>query len=321
MERRNVESRYGDTILLFVTNKESIKNVCNRLAESDTVRTKPYIIGQVIFCQAKSSKACSSLSRDFEKACAATVILSSASWVCLVAVEGMTCQACVQTIESMLAKVAGVTTVKVSLESNEAFVGYNPSEIDSLKICKEVSEMGFGSAEISVWTPESVKNGPKSLSADGKTASGRSCATITNATPVLSVADCDPPLSPRLNLSGEVVQFNIEGMRSMSCQEKLETKINEMAGVHSVTTSLQDCRAEIQYDPGITSPNLLRKAISQSGFSASLVQKSTPTTATFCTGIEGMRSTYYLLQFYASMNYFSIEKGIRLASNVVLIHN
>ena len=300
MERRKSKDG-GDTILVYVTNKASVKNVCVRLAESGTARAKPYCEGQVIFCLMQSSEACSSLLKDMDLTqdrCATTsAVLSSTSWACLVAVEGMTCQACVQTVESMLAQVAGVTTVKVSLENNEAFVGYNPSVIDSNKICEEVVEMGFGSSEISTWTPESAMNWPETFRASGSETDlvvGRTCSPQVNVVSLtLSVAGYDPPLSPQLHLSGEVIHLTIEGMRGVSCQEKLETEINEMAGVHSVTTSLQDSMATVQYDPGVTSPNLLCKAICQIGFKASLVQKSTQPTAC-CAGSEGMTYTFYI---------------------------
>jgi len=58
-------------------------------------------------------------------------------------IDGITCQSCVNHIESMLREKAGVKLVKVSLEQKFAFVGYDPSLISPASLAAVVDDIGF----------------------------------------------------------------------------------------------------------------------------------------------------------------------------------
>jgi len=76
------------------------------------------------------------------KAATATVTL---------AISGMTCEVCVETVRSALAAVNGVTDAKVSLETNLAVVTYSPATVkvdDLLKAVKNAKGMNPYSAKI-----------------------------------------------------------------------------------------------------------------------------------------------------------------------------
>ena len=58
-----------------------------------------------------------------------------------IAIEGMHCQHCVQAVNEALAAVAGVTSVAVSLEQNNAVV--NGENLDDAALKEAVEDMGF----------------------------------------------------------------------------------------------------------------------------------------------------------------------------------
>ena len=58
-----------------------------------------------------------------------------------IAIEGMHCQHCVQAVNEALAAVAGVTSVPVSLEQNNAVV--NGENLDDAALKEAVEDMGF----------------------------------------------------------------------------------------------------------------------------------------------------------------------------------
>ncbi|XP_061478343.1 copper-transporting ATPase 2 isoform X2 [Rhineura floridana] len=56
---------------------------------------------------------------------------------------GMTCQACVQSIENRISKVKGIVNIKVSLAQSNALVKYLRLETSLHQICQEIKDMGF----------------------------------------------------------------------------------------------------------------------------------------------------------------------------------
>ena len=61
----------------------------------------------------------------------------------VIGITGMTCNSCVQSIEKMISDVSGIVSIKVSLESENAVVFYEPDLITAEKICDEIDDMGF----------------------------------------------------------------------------------------------------------------------------------------------------------------------------------
>ncbi|XP_044300101.1 copper-transporting ATPase 2 isoform X1 [Varanus komodoensis] len=61
-------------------------------------------------------------------------------------ISGITCQACVQSIEGRISKVKGIVTIKVFLEQGNAVIKYVELEISPQQICEEISDMGFNAS-------------------------------------------------------------------------------------------------------------------------------------------------------------------------------
>ena len=58
-------------------------------------------------------------------------------------VEGMTCQGCVNSVETKLGKIDGVQKYEVDLEKGEAVVEYDPKKVNSEDIEKEFKKSPF----------------------------------------------------------------------------------------------------------------------------------------------------------------------------------
>ena len=241
----------------------------------------------ILICDIAGSEACPSLwmtlkGHGINQDSCTSVILGPQSWVCLLQVEGMTCQSCVQLIESTLTKLPGVAVAQVSLENKEAFIGYNPSIVRAEQLSERIEEMGFDATIKATWNPASPSPEIKSVS------------LLAESDPV-HIAESSPTLFPTLSPSDltqsqrEIAHININGMVSTSCQTKIEMNILEMRGVHTVDVSLQTNHAEIYYDPRVTSPQQIIDAICQLGFEAKLAPEKLMFETKVCyIGIDGM---------------------------------
>uniref|UniRef100_A0A8D0DLP6 Copper-transporting ATPase 2 n=1 Tax=Salvator merianae TaxID=96440 RepID=A0A8D0DLP6_SALMN len=61
----------------------------------------------------------------------------------VISIAGITCQACVQSIEGRISKTKGIVSVKVSLPQSNAVIKYFGLEISPIQICQEIADMGF----------------------------------------------------------------------------------------------------------------------------------------------------------------------------------
>lgn len=58
-------------------------------------------------------------------------------------IKGMTCGGCVKSVTEVLQKVPGVTSVKVSLEQNNANISYDPSKAKPAQLVSAIEDAGF----------------------------------------------------------------------------------------------------------------------------------------------------------------------------------
>ena len=73
-------------------------------------------------------------------------LLGCRNHLALISVEGMTCNSCVELIENTLGSSGGVSSVKVSLQSKEAFVQFDPVVTNADVINTAIYDMGFGTS-------------------------------------------------------------------------------------------------------------------------------------------------------------------------------
>ena len=70
-------------------------------------------------------------------------LLGCRNHLALISVEGMICNSCVELIENTLSSSGGINGVKVSLQSKEAFVQFDPMVTDADTINTAIYNMGF----------------------------------------------------------------------------------------------------------------------------------------------------------------------------------
>uniref|UniRef100_A0A8C5VX12 Copper-transporting ATPase 2 n=1 Tax=Microcebus murinus TaxID=30608 RepID=A0A8C5VX12_MICMU len=167
-------------------------------------------------------------------------------------VQGMTCQSCVSSIEGKIRKLQGVVRVKVSLSNQEAIVTYQPYLIQPEDLRDHVNDMGFEAAIKSKATPLSL--GPIDI--------GR--LQSTNPKRPLAFANQNFSNSETSGQQGSHVvtlQLRIDGMHCKSCVLNIEGNIGQLPGVQNIQVSLENRTAQVQYDPSLTSPVSLQRAI------------------------------------------------------------
>lgn len=71
-----------------------------------------------------------------------------------VSIGGMTCTGCEQTVQSSVAKLEGIKSVKASYTTGNAVIEYIPGKVDSLKIKEAISKSGYIVKKFSAVQPE-----------------------------------------------------------------------------------------------------------------------------------------------------------------------
>ncbi|KAM4860036.1 copper-transporting ATPase 2 isoform 2-T3 [Thomomys bottae] len=163
---------------------------------------------------------------------------SSLTTTSTISILGMTCQSCVQSIESRISSLKGIVGIKVSLEQGCASVTYVPAVMSLQQICHQVVDMGF---EVSIL--------------ERKAASWPSRSSPAQEA---------------------VVRLRVEGMTCQSCVSSIESKIGKLQGVVRVKVSLGNQEAVITYQPYLIQPEDLRDHVSDMGFEAAIKNKTAP---------------------------------------------
>lgn len=61
----------------------------------------------------------------------------------IVAIEGMHCDGCAETIKALLSLEAGVEAVSVSYQEGRARVSYDPAAVDPAKLVAAIEKCGY----------------------------------------------------------------------------------------------------------------------------------------------------------------------------------
>ncbi|NWT19093.1 ATP7B ATPase, partial [Vireo altiloquus] len=186
-----------------------------------------------------------------EKLTAATVNLpSSKEAVVKLRVEGMTCQSCVTSIEGKIRKLHGVAKIKVSLDNQEAVIGYHPYIIQPDDLKRHISDLGYDCTIKSKSAP--LKLGALDLQ------------RLQNANPKEAPASLKSDgLDPLVTETGSTatVTVQIEGMHCKSCVRNIEGNVSDLPGIKNIKVSLEHKCAVVQYSPDLITLSALQQAI------------------------------------------------------------
>ncbi|XP_041114916.1 copper-transporting ATPase 2 isoform X1 [Polyodon spathula] len=162
-------------------------------------------------------------------------------------VEGITCQSCTNTIEGKIGKLQGVQRIRVSLNSQEAVISYQPDIIQPEELRKQIDDMGFEATIKS--KPDPLKLGSFDIQ---RLQSGTMMTTLP-AEKNEKAAGKQPSI--------RTVTLGVGGMHCNSCVYNIEANISEMAGVQGIKVSLETNSAELQYNPAIITLISVKQAI------------------------------------------------------------
>ncbi|XP_041357192.1 copper-transporting ATPase 1-like [Gigantopelta aegis] len=152
----------------------------------------------------------------------------------LIHVEGMTCQSCVNTIETSFSLKEGVKEIKVSLADKQAFIIYDPKKTNPEVLRSDLDDMGFTAS--------------LPTSSDGR-----------------SDVDVSKP-----SKESECV-IDIDGMTCGSCIRNIENNISSKKGIKGIKVSLENKNGVVQYDNSLISPKAIAEMIDDMGFVATVI--------------------------------------------------
>lgn len=157
----------------------------------------------------------------------------------VVTVQGMQCPFCAYGIQKHLKKVAGVRSVDVDLEKNQAIVTFAPdAKVTDADLQQAIRKAGF--------TPGKIERKSAPPPAKDKT-KNPSPAQETTAT------------------------FAIEGMRCLGCEAKIVTDLEQLPAVTQAQVDWETRIATVRYDPSQVKPEELIRTIERAGkFQATL---------------------------------------------------
>ena len=189
----------------------------------------------------------------------------------VISVDGMTCQSCVNTIETQLSTKPGVETVSVSLRDKQAIIMYDVSKTNTKELVDYINDLGFESEfRDSVVIPMDSNK-----------------------------AHCDWAQNT----------ISIDGMTCRSCVANIEAAVGDMAGVTNITVSLAEKQGHVTYNAAQISIDDVIKCITELGFTCGLMQTNDKpsTMASWTVGklqqvslhVQGMRTDTELEQVRA----------------------
>ena len=185
---------------------------------------------------------------------------ASASHTVHLRVVGMMCQkSCGTTVQNALLSVPGVESASASFADNSASA---TGTMEASALIDAVECVGF---EASVAT-----SGSSSSSSSSSSLLNSSTASVTplKSTKEHLLSPSSLPPSPSSTPRSKGV-FRVGGMSCAACVGKIERTLEGMHGVGSARVALLADRAEVFFDPSITSAHSIERRICGLGFEAS----------------------------------------------------
>ncbi|XP_072639344.1 copper-transporting ATPase 2 isoform X3 [Canis lupus baileyi] len=188
----------------------------------------------------------------------------------MLAIVGMTCASCVQSIEGLISQREGVQQISVSLAEGTAVVLYDPSIIGPEELRAAVEEMGFETSVLS-----GVVSVLVALMA-GKAEVKYHPDVIQPLEIAQLIQDLGFEATVLEDYAGSEgdLELIITGMTCASCVHNIESKLTRMAGITYASVALATSKAHVKFDPEIIGPRDIVKVIEEIGFHASPAQRN-----------------------------------------------
>ncbi|XP_072304323.1 copper-transporting ATPase 2 [Eucyclogobius newberryi] len=147
-----------------------------------------------------------------------------------IGVEGMHCQSCVQTIEARMAALKGVSFIQVSLQNSSAFITFQPHVTTAEELRDTIQDMGFEATLLQGQGGQGGQEHPEWLT----------------------------------------LEVWITGMTCRSCVDSITERLSQEPGVRRVSVSLEEQKGRVTFNPSLTAPERVRRAVQDMGYEASL---------------------------------------------------
>ncbi|XP_045695203.1 copper-transporting ATPase 2 [Phyllostomus hastatus] len=195
------------------------------------------------------------------------------------AVAGMRCASCVQSIEGRLSQREGVQRVSVSLAEGTATILYDPSVTNPEELRAAVEDLGFQASAVSGNGSSSPAGELRAADAPAQTAAG---TPVSEQEVALPAGTAPPAHSPGLKAeplpqasapaAPQKCFLQITGMTCASCVSTIERSLQKEAGILSVLVALMAGKAEVKYDPEVIQPLEIAGLIEDLGFEAAVLE-------------------------------------------------
>uniref|UniRef100_A0A8C9MD50 P-type Cu(+) transporter n=1 Tax=Panthera tigris altaica TaxID=74533 RepID=A0A8C9MD50_PANTA len=176
-------------------------------------------------------------------------------------IGGMTCNSCVQSIEGVISKKAGVKSIRVSLANGNGTVEYDPLLTSPETLREAIEDMGFDAAL-------SDTNEPLVIIA--QTSSEMPLLTSTNEFYTKTMTPIhDGEVKP-----SSKCYIQVTGMTCASCVANIERNLRREEGIYSVLVALMAGKAEVRYNSAIIQPPVIAEFIRELGFGATMIENA-----------------------------------------------
>uniref|UniRef100_A0A452FWS2 Copper-transporting ATPase 2 n=1 Tax=Capra hircus TaxID=9925 RepID=A0A452FWS2_CAPHI len=205
----------------------------------------------------------------------------SAPCTMMLAIAGMTCKSCVQSIEGLISQRAGVHQISVFLAEGTAVVLYDPSRTHPEELRAAVEDMGFEASILAENCSSNQVGNHSAGSAMGPAAAGTPVPMQEEAPqPGGLHTNHIPRQSPKSLPASTTVApkkcfLQISGMTCASCVSNIERNLQKEPGILSVLVALMAGKAEVKYNPEAIQPLEIAKLVQDLGFEAAVMEDYT----------------------------------------------
>uniref|UniRef100_A0A7N6FKE6 P-type Cu(+) transporter n=1 Tax=Anabas testudineus TaxID=64144 RepID=A0A7N6FKE6_ANATE len=216
-------------------------------------------------------------------------------------IEGMTCNSCVQSIESMLSQKKGVVSAQVSLNNHQGVFEYDSLLTTPEKLKDAIEEMGFDA-----FLPETSSLLPAS---DHSLSKSSSLGPVREKELETELHKETPQEQSKDIRSKCYIQ--IGGMTCASCVANIERNLKNEPGIYSVLVALMASKAEVRYNPEVTEPMKIAECVKELGFTASVMENYEGSDGNLELVVRGMTCASCVHKIESSL---MKEKGVIYAS-------